>query len=357
MTLYDWTSGHPYLTQKLCLNIAQYRNPWDNQRIDQLVEDSFDKEAIASDRHLQAVQNFIKNHPLCHQLLSLYTQVYQEKTVPDEPQSKIHQQLKLSGLVKAGNGKLSISNRIYERVFDLAWVKQQPCFKKEWKIMMGALMMMAILIVFAASSYAWNSSVPNGTQATSSNNATPSITITSTVSPPVIAEVPTTTETETPIPTVTPTQTATPTVTPTQTAMPTVTPTQTATPTPMPTITPTPIPYSSPVLVVPKANASISEPTLLEWSWNGVLQADEYFDVRVWREGEPANGIAWTKDRSYEFDPRSKASGNYFWNIVVIHGQDSKMLSELSQMATPRRLNINREEEASTDKPTPVLLP
>ncbi len=34
---------------------------------------------------------------------------------------------------------------------------------------------------------------------------------------------------------------------------------------------------------------------MLEWSWYRELKDNERFDVRVWRDGEPAYGIAWVQ--------------------------------------------------------------
>jgi hypothetical protein len=60
---------------------------------------------------------------------------------------------------------------------------------------------------------------------------------------------------------------------------------------------------------------------VLEWQWDGELGPDEYFDVRVWREGKPHYGIAWEEQTSHEIDPRSWPASTYYWAIAVIRGR------------------------------------
>jgi hypothetical protein len=83
---------------------------------------------------------------------------------------------------------------------------------------------------------------------------------------------------------------ATPTSTTTHT--PTSTPTKVAT-TKAPTATNTPaLPIGQFTLIKPVAPDNISYgPTVFEWRWDGPIGADQGFEVRVWREGEPPAGV------------------------------------------------------------------
>ncbi|MGB0385082.1 MAG: transporter substrate-binding domain-containing protein [Ardenticatenaceae bacterium] len=100
--IYYWTSGHPYLTQRLCLTIAEKRNQnWGDEQIDALVEELFFSETAQKDSNIKFVQDRITQSPQRRQLLKLYKQVYQGQLIKDDPQSTIQNQLKLSGLVKA----------------------------------------------------------------------------------------------------------------------------------------------------------------------------------------------------------------------------------------------------------------
>jgi eight-cysteine-cluster-containing protein len=136
--------------------------------------------------------------------------------------------------------------------------------------------------------------------------------------------------TPTPTPTATPTApvTRTPTVTPGPSLVPTAasrpsairTPTTTPTPTPTatstPTTTATPTPRA-PVLITPEDGARLGgESISLRWDWHRELGPDEHFDVRVWKEGAPHRGIAWTEQPWHEV--RGLGEGKYYWSIVVV---------------------------------------
>lgn len=81
---------------------------------------------------------------------------------------------------------------------------------------------------------------------------------------------------------------------------------------------------------------------MLRWQWAGELAANEYFDVRVWREGEPHFGIAWSKEPQYPIKSyiRDKGAGNYFWQIVVIQGENGQFLREVSPASEVRRFRV-----------------
>ena len=131
----------------------------------------------------------------------------------------------------------------------------------------------------------------------------------------------------TPSPPITPTITPTPTITLTPT--PTITPTLTPVPPP-----PTP-PYPAPTLLWPPNKAELGGDqwsVKLKWRYNGQLGCDEYFDVRVWKEGAPLRemhkGVAWEKGTSYVASrqllsslPGKAGSRKYYWTIVVIRGK------------------------------------
>jgi serine/threonine-protein kinase len=136
--------------------------------------------------------------------------------------------------------------------------------------------------------------------------------------------------------------TATPAASPTVTASPTrraATATPTASPSPVPSPTPpteTPIPTAPPPTRAPRpvavATATlVPAPQLLappdgssmeggsiafRWQSDYPLQPGEHYDLRVWREGTPPYGIAWTREPSYRLD-RLEA-GSYRWSVAVI---------------------------------------
>jgi len=79
----------------------------------------------------------------------------------------------------------------------------------------------------------------------------------------------------------------------------------------------------------------------LEWSWEGELAEDEYFDVQVWRpEAEEApQGWAWMKEQSYPI--ALEEPGKYHWRIVVIRGRDEEWEKDLSPPSEERWFGID----------------
>jgi hypothetical protein len=60
---------------------------------------------------------------------------------------------------------------------------------------------------------------------------------------------------------------------------------------------------------------------VLNWSYAGQLGPNQFFDVRVWQSGQPANGIANTQQTSYTIGG-SFPAGTYSWTIAVINKQN-----------------------------------
>jgi WD40 repeat protein len=122
-----WTGGHPYLTQSLCYAVGA--EPLDEARdtlIDREVERNFLASGLdRSERNLHFVRNFLTaDAQRGRRLLRLYERVRRGDIVLDDPRSRDQIDLKLSGIVKPGEGgRLVVRNRIYERVFSLDWVK------------------------------------------------------------------------------------------------------------------------------------------------------------------------------------------------------------------------------------------
>ncbi len=147
--IYHWTNGHPYLTQKLCLTVAEAENGrWSDERVDELVESLFLSEEARSESNLKFVQNNILNHPRRDELLKLYRRVLKkgETGVGDDGQSPTHNRLKLSGIVEAEDGRLRVRNEIYRRVFDLAWVRRNTV--TNWtRVVAGVAIFVALLAI------------------------------------------------------------------------------------------------------------------------------------------------------------------------------------------------------------------
>ena len=131
----DWTGGHPYLTQQLCRALAERSAEdermqgasWTQVGVTAVVADTFFGEMRERDNNLQFVQGMlIDPRQDTYEVLGTYQQIWQgRQPVRDEEQSLVKSHLKLSGVVRREENKtLRVRNRIYETVFDGAWVKE-----------------------------------------------------------------------------------------------------------------------------------------------------------------------------------------------------------------------------------------
>ncbi|BAY46199.1 hypothetical protein SAMD00079811_38070 [Scytonema sp. HK-05] len=123
-----WTSGQPFLTQKLCKLIRRASSPipTNNQAqwVEYLVRTSVidNWESQDEPEHLRTIRDRILNseqQPV--RLLELYQQILQQQEVVcvDSPEER---ELLLSGLVVNQQGSLKVHNRIYELIFNRSWI-------------------------------------------------------------------------------------------------------------------------------------------------------------------------------------------------------------------------------------------
>lgn len=135
--IFDWTGGQPFLTQKLCQlvvhHIKYYReiNPGNGDNwekwISHLVRSQIIENWESQDEpeHLRTIKNrILNNENRAARLLGIYEQILQKKQI-EFNDSRDYIELELSGLVYKKNGYLTIKNRIYEQIFNPAWVTEQ----------------------------------------------------------------------------------------------------------------------------------------------------------------------------------------------------------------------------------------
>jgi hypothetical protein len=155
------------------------------------------------------------------------------------------------------------------------------------------------------------------------------------------ATTPTYTPTTTPLPV--PTATPTPIVVPKPNSVPTNTPTQPSPPLP----TPTAVVYPVPVLVSPYDGAMASGQTTFVWSWTGpALPANQGFELRIWKEGQPdhygaaspVRTTSVTLDMQGAYSVQQGGSGRYFWTVAVVQLEP---YYRLGSEAVPRTLEVN----------------
>ncbi len=134
-SILTWTDGQPFLTQKLCQMVTQasqstvqsvLKLPPGSEAfwVDQLVRSQIlnDWESQDDPEHLRTIRDRLLQSQQRGPLLGVYQQVLMGSEIDSTGVESID--LRLSGLVEHSQG-LSIKNRIYEQIFDLAWVEKQ----------------------------------------------------------------------------------------------------------------------------------------------------------------------------------------------------------------------------------------
>ncbi|MDA1275493.1 MAG: AAA-like domain-containing protein [Verrucomicrobia bacterium] len=125
--VYYWSAGHPYLTQRLCKALAAEQNIQLASEVDDLCDRMFlSPRAREEDDNLVFVREMIlKGVGNVEGLLQFYDRIRSGDPIvadSDDPSAK---HLELAGLIQEDNGILRVRNRIYERVFDSAWIQRQ----------------------------------------------------------------------------------------------------------------------------------------------------------------------------------------------------------------------------------------
>jgi WD40 repeat protein len=121
-----WTGGHPYLTQRLCQTVAEDANMKHVGGVDRVCEGLFlaPRARERDDNLLFVRERLLRSETDKASLLDQYAQVRNGKRVPDDEANPLVSILQLSGIVRAWDNRLRVRNRIYERVFDSAWVME-----------------------------------------------------------------------------------------------------------------------------------------------------------------------------------------------------------------------------------------
>lgn len=126
-----WTSGQPFLTQKVCQLIRNTEAEISNGNAKQWVENLLQKhllenwEAQDEPEHLRTIRDrLLSNKQRAGLLLGLYQNILQSQQV--QPNNSIEEtELRLSGLIVKEQSQLRVYNRVYSSVFDLIWVKEE----------------------------------------------------------------------------------------------------------------------------------------------------------------------------------------------------------------------------------------
>lgn len=129
--IFHWTSGHPYLTQKLCHALAKRAErvesfgPTLNEWIDEVCYNEFlSPEAQYRDDNLVFVRQRILRASIdLVGVFELYARIFAGEYVEDDEQDEQKNLLRLSGIVGREDGKqLRVRNHIYRYVFNENWI-------------------------------------------------------------------------------------------------------------------------------------------------------------------------------------------------------------------------------------------
>jgi len=124
-----WTGGHPYLSQRLCSVLAEEPPAtWSEAAVDRAVDRTFFGERSEQDNNLQCVRDMLTKlapEAFRAELLRTYRTIWQGKQpVADEEQNLVHAHLKLAGVVRRNGRQLVVRNRLYQEVFNAAWIAE-----------------------------------------------------------------------------------------------------------------------------------------------------------------------------------------------------------------------------------------
>lgn len=123
--IWHWTSGQPYLCQKLCRALSRERGAGDvEKRVDRIVQQLCGgRAALHSEPHMQHIhRRIVRDRRDFEAMLNLYGRLRKGVDVLYEPASRPQRKLMACGLVTpADDGRLAIRNRLYELVFTARW--------------------------------------------------------------------------------------------------------------------------------------------------------------------------------------------------------------------------------------------
>ncbi len=133
----NWTSGQPFLTQKVCQLVALVLGQtsklhpiphgqeagWVNQLVEtQMIENWENNDEPI---HLRTIRDrLLRDEKIRGQLLSTYLNLLQGRTISLD-NGPVQAELMLSGLVVRQGQQLAVANLLYRKIFDQDWVNQQ----------------------------------------------------------------------------------------------------------------------------------------------------------------------------------------------------------------------------------------
>jgi WD40 repeat protein len=132
--VYAWTSGHPYMTQRLCDDLVRHgpiEPGREGARVDDAAYNLFVRSGRGGDANLAYAEKRLdanSSRSRVRQMLHLYRRLLDGERVPAEPNSQIQTELRLTGLAAehlgaGGEIHLRTRNLIFAEVYDHKWLK------------------------------------------------------------------------------------------------------------------------------------------------------------------------------------------------------------------------------------------
>jgi tetratricopeptide (TPR) repeat protein len=151
----SWTGGHPYLTQHICSYLSKHERVLTEEIVEETIERLFMGELGWQNDNLQFVRDMLtKRAPDIRKVLNTYNDIRSGKKVVDDERSIIKSHIKLAGVVRRQDGQLIPRNRIYERIFDPEWIKENTPPSAARNMVIGAsIILSAALIVITLIAY------------------------------------------------------------------------------------------------------------------------------------------------------------------------------------------------------------
>ena len=134
--VYAWTSGHPYMAQRLCDDLVR-RGPVSDKTDEARVDDSaytlFVRNGRTADANLAYAEKRLDTSPSrgrARQMLHLYRRVLGGERVPAEPNNPVQIELRLTGLAAEARGEqgdmlLQVRNLVFAEVYDHKWLREK----------------------------------------------------------------------------------------------------------------------------------------------------------------------------------------------------------------------------------------
>ncbi len=150
--IYYWTSGQPYLTQKLARAVSREVPDEDVEaQIDHIASTQIGgRAALHSEPHMSHIhRTIVKDRARSEPLLNLYGKLRKGIEVPADLGSSLQRRLMAVGLVVIdADGNLAVRNRLYRDVFTARWANENLPTRLRVPLAVAGAMLLIVLVPF-----------------------------------------------------------------------------------------------------------------------------------------------------------------------------------------------------------------